>query len=117
MVQSVLALIALETKLIEVVIQSAPHERVQESVELKRIAENYTVNKQLKAKDWSVAYRYLRETQIHQLVFSIDKDLRIKALNRMNSELNQQNIDLNKHVGDLQQRNVELEQRNGDKDL
>merc|ERR1719334_1057638 len=101
MVQSVLALIASEPKLIEVGIQSAPHERIQESVELKRIAENSLVVKQLKAKDWSVAYRYLRETQIHQLVFSIDKDLRIKALNQMNSELNEKNSEYGQQVGHL----------------
>merc|ERR1711971_1214668 len=110
------ALIASDTRLIEVTFQSAPHERVQESVELRGIAEDSVMCRKPKRKDWSAAYKYLRETQIHQLIFSSIKDQRIKVLNqkindltRMNDDLRQSNVDQKR---EFTKKNNELNEEN-----
>merc|ERR1712218_618497 len=89
-VRDVLALIAAKTQLIEVTIQSAPHDRIQESVELTQIAADAKIRKQLAAKGWSVAYTFQREALMHRLVFCIDKDQKIKELNQQLKEKDEQ---------------------------
>ena len=82
LVRDVQDLIETNTQLIEVSIQSAPHERIQESVELKRITADARIGKKLKVKGWSVAYTFQKEVMMHRLVFSIDKDEKIKEQGR-----------------------------------
>merc|ERR1712218_46643 len=89
-VRDVLALIAAKTQLIEVTIQSAPHDRIQESVELTQIAADAKIRKQLAAKGWSVAYTFQGEALMHRLVFCIDKDQKIKELNQQLKEKDEQ---------------------------
>ena len=114
------ALCASDTKVTEVTIQSAPHEREQESVELQGIAENSAVLKKLRGKDWRVAYKYLRETKIHQLIFSCDKvggaEFQIEEeLNEVQSGMVMQVTEQGKvKYEQLEQENKELKQANSD---
>lgn len=105
----VLALIATETKLMEVTIQSAPHERIQESSELKRIAGDAKINKELGAKGWSVAYTFQKEAETHRLVFSIDKDKKTKDLAHQREIEMQREIQTEKAEKAEMQREIETE--------
>ena len=68
-----------KTRLIEMTIQSAPCEHIQESGELKSVARDVGIARSLKAKGWSVAYTFEIETMMHRLGFVVDERGKEKA--------------------------------------
>merc|ERR1711994_11858 len=59
---------------VHVTVQSARHERCEESGELKRIAAQWTTSKALCTKGWTMTYAYPKETEMHRFLFFVDKD-------------------------------------------
>merc|ERR1711972_833554 len=102
MVRDVQALIETESKVMEVTIQSAPHDREQESVELRGIAEDSVVVKRLRRMNWSVAYKYFRETRIHQLIFS-------SKYEQMEQEMKEMKAQMSEYTNTISQLNREIE--------
>ena len=107
-VRDVLALVVAKTQLIDVVIQSAPHERIQESGELKIIAEDVTINKKLRDVGWSVAYMFQKEARMHRLVFSIDKDECIQKQGLKIKEMELRMKEMEKAQAALEKAQVEM---------
>merc|ERR1711972_1189185 len=105
MVRDVQALIETESKVMEVTIQSAPHDREQESVELRGIAEDSVVVKRLRRMNWSVAYKYFRETRIHQLIFS-------SKYEQMEQEMKEMKAQMNEYTRALDARDLTISQLN-----
>ena len=79
MVSGVQTLITSETRLIEMTIQSAPCEHIQESGELKSVARDVSIARSLKAKGWSVACTSEIEMMMHRLAFVVDERGKEKA--------------------------------------